>query len=186
MKKVSAFSIGITTASILGFVNLTIVQAQTLDTKNTLQQQSRTEVLVAEVSIDGVEGKLEEIVANTIKTQTGKTITRAQLQQDINAIFATGYFANVRAVPEETSGGVKMKFIVQPNRILLGVNIEGNQVLPQEVVNQSFKEQYGKILNLKKFQAGIKKINQWYKDNGYVLAQVIDTPKVNPDGTVSL
>ncbi|AFY55598.1 outer membrane protein/protective antigen OMA87 [Rivularia sp. PCC 7116] len=189
MKKVSALSIGIATASILGFVNIPIVQAQNIDTKNTPQtpqQQSQTEVLVAEVTIDGVEGKLEEIVANTIQTKVGKTITRAQLQQDINAIFATGYFANVRAVPEETSRGVKIKFLVQSNRMLLGVNVEGNQVLPQEVINQSFKEQYGKILNLKQFQAGIKKINQWYQDNGYVLAQVIDTPKVNSDGSVTL
>ncbi|MEL6164698.1 MAG: POTRA domain-containing protein, partial [Cyanobacteria bacterium J06628_3] len=189
MKKVSAFSIGIATASILGFANVTIVQAQTPDTKitpQTPQQQSQTEVLVAEVTIDGVEGELKEIVFNTIKTRSGKTITRAQLQQDINDIFATGYFANVRAVPEETTQGIKIKFVVEPNPVLRAVNIQNNQVLPQEVVNQSFNEQYGQILNLKQLQAGIQNLNKWYQDNGYALAQVIDSPKINPDGAVTL
>ena len=189
MKKVSAFSIGIATISILGFVNPIIVQAQTPDTKitpQTPQQQSQTELLVAEVTIDGAEGELKEIVSQTIQTQSGKSITRAQLQQDINAIFSTGYFANVRAVPEETPEGVRIQFVVEPNPVLRAVKIQNNQALPQEVVNQSFKEQYGQILNLKQLQTGVQKLNKWYQDNGYVLAQVIDSPKINPDGSVTL
>ncbi|MEO1431566.1 MAG: POTRA domain-containing protein, partial [Cyanobacteria bacterium J06633_8] len=191
MKKVSAFSIGIATASILGFANMTIVQAQTPANqdipKNTqTNEQSEIKVLVAEVTIDGAEGELKEIVAQTIQTQSGKTITRAQLQQDINAIFATGYFTNVRAVPEDTNLGVRIKFVVEPNPVFRAVNIQNNQALPQEVVNQSFKEQYGNILNLRQLQAGVEKLNKWYQDNGYVLAQVIDSPKINPDGTVTL
>ncbi|MGB6298584.1 MAG: POTRA domain-containing protein, partial [Rivularia sp. (in: cyanobacteria)] len=105
MKKISAFSIGIATASILSFVNLDIVKAQTPVEQNTSQEQPETQVLVAEVTIDGAEEELQKIVFQAIQTQPGKTITRAQLQQDIDAIFATGYFANVRVVPEETSLG---------------------------------------------------------------------------------
>lgn len=100
MKQISTFSIGIATASILGFVNLPTVQAQISAKQNTPQEQPKTQVLVAEVTVDGVKGKLEQIVSQAIQTQAGKTVTRAQLQQDINAIFATGYFANVRVIPD--------------------------------------------------------------------------------------
>ena len=191
MKKVSALSIAIATASILGFANQTIVQAQISPKKNVpkntqQKEQSESRVLVSEVLIVGVTDNLKEIVSNTIKTQPGKTITRAQLQQDINDIFATGYFKNVRAVPEETTTGVRIQFVVEPNPVLRAVKIQNNQALPQEVVNQSFNEQYGKILNLKQLQTGIQKLNKWYQDNGYVLAQVIDSPKINPDGSVTL
>ena len=191
MKKVSALSIAIATASILGFANQTIVQAQISPKKNVpkntqQKEQSESRVLVSEVLIVGVTDNLKEIVSNTIKTQPGKTITRAQLQQDINDIFATGYFTNVRAVPEETTTGVRIQFVVEPNPVLRAVKIQNNQALPQEVVNQSFNEQYGKILNLKQLQTGVEKLNKWYQDNGYVLAQVIDSPQVNPDGSVTL
>ena len=191
MKKVSALSIAIATASILGFANQTIVQAQISPKKNVpkntqQKEQLESRVLVSEVLIVGVTDNLKEIVSNTIKTQPGKTITRAQLQQDINDIFATGYFTNVRAVPEETTTGVRIQFVVEPNPVLRAVKIQNNQALPQEVVNQSFNEQYGKILNLKQLQTGVEKLNKWYQDNGYVLAQVIDSPQVNPDGSVTL
>ena len=184
MKKISILSIGIVT-SIIGFANLNIVQAQTPVQQNTPQEQPETQVLVAEVIIDGA-GELQQIVSQTIQTQPGKTITRTQLQQDINAIFATGYFTNVRVVPEETSVGIRIKFVVEPNPVLRAVKIQNNQALPQKVINQSFNEQYGQIINLKQFQAGVQKLNKWYQDNGYVLAQVIDSPQINADGTVTL
>ncbi|NJP10290.1 MAG: BamA/TamA family outer membrane protein [Leptolyngbyaceae cyanobacterium RU_5_1] len=143
-------------------------------------------VLVAEVLVRGVEGTLLDEVYRAIRTQPGRTTTRSQLQEDINAIFATGYFSNVRAVPEDTPLGVRVTFEVQLNPVLNSVQVEGDRVLPEQVVTDAFSDQYGKVLNLNDLQEGIKKLNKWYQDNGYVLAQVLDSPAVAPDGTVTL
>ena len=148
--------------------------------------QSDSQVLVAEVVVSGVEGQLQDEVYRVISTQPGRTTTRTQLQQDINAIFATGFFRNVRAVPEDTPLGVRVTFVVQANPILRGVQITGQAVLPQSVIDEAFGDQYGKILNLRQFEEGVKKINKWYQDNGYVLGQVIDAPQVSDDGNVTL
>lgn len=148
--------------------------------------QAEPQVLVAEVVVSGVEGRLEDEVYRVISLRPGQTTTRSQLQQDINAIFATGYFSNVRAEPQDTPLGVRVTFVVESNPVLTGVEVRGNQVLPQEVINEIFAEQYGDILNLRDFQEGIKQLNEWYQENGYVLAQVIDTPQVAADGTVIL
>lgn len=144
------------------------------------------QVLVAEVTITGATGDLASEIYRVISTQPGRTTNRSQLQQDINAIFATGFFRNVRAVPEDTALGVRVTFIVQPNPVLRGVTITGQQVLPQTIIDQSFGDQYGKILNLRRFEEGVKKINTWYQDNGYVLGQITETPQVADDGTVTL
>ena len=143
-------------------------------------------VLVAEVLVSGVEGRFQEDVYRAIKTQPGRTTTRSQLQEDINAIFATGYFSNVQAVPEDTPLGVRVTFVVQLNPVLKSVQIEGKKVLPDQVIQDAFSDQYGDVLNLVQLQEGIKKVNKWYQDNGYVLAQVVDAPKVSPDGIVTL
>ncbi|NJO75263.1 MAG: BamA/TamA family outer membrane protein [Leptolyngbyaceae cyanobacterium RM1_406_9] len=143
-------------------------------------------VLVAEVLVSGAEGDLQNVVYEAIRTQPGRTTTRSQLQEDINSIFATGFFSDVRAVPEDTPLGVRVTFEVSLNPVLQQVQVEGNQVLPQTVVDEIFGEQYGSILNLRDFQFGVEELNQWYQDNGYVLAQVIDAPQVSPDGTVTL
>ncbi len=158
--------------------------------------QANPEVLVGEVLVQGQEGQLtpelENEVYQAIKTQPGRTATRSQLQEDINAIFATGFFANVRAEPEDTPLGVRVTFFVQPNPILRAVRVQANagtkvpSVLPEKIVDGIFKEQYGSILNLRRFQEGIKQLNKLYQDNGYVLAQVNEAPEVATDGTVTL
>lgn len=147
-------------------------------------------VLVAEVQVQPNQGELdpalENLIYSVIETQAGRTTTRTQLQQDINSIFATGYFADVDAQPEDTDLGVRVTFLVQPNPVLTDVRLQGNEVLPQTIVDDIFDEQKGEIINLIDFQEGILELNQWYQDQGYVLAQVVAAPQVSPDGVVTL
>lgn len=138
------------------------------------------------VTYEGQEQTLEQVVYDAVQTQPGRTTTRSQIQEDINAVFATGFFSSVRAVPEDTPLGVRVTYIVEPNPVLQAVRLEGNQVLAQAVVDEIFQEQYGSILNLRRFQEGVKELNEWYQKNGYVLAQVVDAPQVAEDGTVTL
>jgi CHAT domain-containing protein len=147
-------------------------------------------VLVAEVVVQGASGKLQEIAYQAIVTKSGQATTRSQLQKDINAIFKTGWFSNVKAVPEDTPKGVRVTFIVQPNPVLRQakiVSVSGNKpVLPVTVVDESFRSQYGNILNLQTFQAGIDKLTQRYQAKGYVLAKVLKDLKISEDGIVTL
>lgn len=155
-------------------------------------EQPEARVLVAEVFVSGAEGQLEEEIFRVIQTRAGQATTRTQLQADVNAIFATGFFSNVDVKPEDTPLGVRVTFIVQANPVLRQVTIntvpESNQqgVLPPKIVDEIFGKQYGQILNFRQLQNGIKELNQWYKDNGFDLAQVVDASKVSPDGTVTL
>ncbi|GBF53704.1 outer membrane protein/protective antigen OMA87 [Microcystis sp. 0824] len=155
-------------------------------------QAEESRVLVAEVVVQGADRELENLVYNTIRTRPGRSTTRSQLQEDINAVFATGFFADVRAVPQDTPLGVRVTFEVQPNPVFQGVQIQiapetvDKSILPAAVVEEIFAGQYGKTLNLRELQAGVKKINDWYSKNGYDLAQVIGAPQVTPDGRVIL
>lgn len=155
------------------------------------QQPPEPRVLVAEVLVVGADDELEDIVYETINTQPGRTTTRSQLQEDVNAVYATGFFQDVQVTPEDTPLGVRITFTVQSNPILNEVAIEtvppeGNRVLPPEQVDKIFGNNYGKILNLRDLQNGIKQLNEWYSQNGYELAQVVGAPQVSPDGTVTL
>jgi outer membrane protein insertion porin family len=153
-------------------------------------------VLVSEVSVKAENGQLspelEQEVYKAIRTQPGRTTTRSQLQEDINAIFATGFFANVQAFPEDTPLGVRVSFTVQPNPVLTKVEIQANgdtgvpSVLSPEVAQKIFTPQYGKILNLKDLQEGIKKLTGEYQKQGYVLANIVGVPQVTENGIVTL
>jgi outer membrane protein insertion porin family len=153
-------------------------------------------VLVSEVLVRPETGQLppelEDQVYRVIRTQPGRTTTRSQLQEDINSIFATGFFSNVQALPEDTDLGVRVSFVVRPNPVLTKVQIQANpgsnvpSVLPANTTDEIFKEQYGRILNLRELQEGIKQLTKRYQDQGYVLANVIGAPQVAENGVVTL
>jgi len=81
---------------------------------------------------------------------TGRTTTRSQLQEDINAIFATGF--SQMSAPNQDTFGRAVTFVVQPNPVLRDVQVQANaginvpSVLPERVVDEIFREQYGSIL----------------------------------------
>ena len=153
-------------------------------------------VLVSEVVVKPEKGQLtpelENQVYRVIRTQPGRTTTRSQLQADISAIFATGFFANVQAVPEDTPLGVRVNFVVQPNPVLTKVEVQANpgsdipSVLPPGAVDEVFGEQYGQILNLRELQGSIKQLIEKYQQKGYVLANVIGSPQISETGVVTL
>ncbi|MHC5599546.1 MAG: BamA/TamA family outer membrane protein [Nostoc sp.] len=163
---------------------------------NTAPEANDPRVLVSEVVVRAQTGQLppglEDQVYRVIRTQPGRTTTRSQLQEDINAIFGTGFFSNVQAAPEDTPLGVRVSFVVQPNPVLTKVQVEANpgtgvaSVLPPNTVDEVFRQQYGKILNLRDLQEGIKQLNKRYQDQGYVLANVIGAPQVSENGVVTL
>ncbi|NEO26571.1 MAG: BamA/TamA family outer membrane protein, partial [Kamptonema sp. SIO4C4] len=157
------------------------------------QPESEPQVLVAEVVVEGenLTPELESLVYNTIDTQPGRTTTRAQLQEDVNAVFATGYFSNVRQVPEDTPLGVRITFVVDVNPVLEEVVVQtipenAEQVIPQSQVEQIFGENYGEVLNLRDLQEDVVELNEWYQQEGYDLAQVVGSPQVSDNGVVQL
>lgn len=159
-----------------------------MDTAARLVKQANkpeTKVLISEVLIIGATGELQQKIYEIIQTKPGRTSTHSLLKKDISSIFETGYFSNVKVIPQDTSSGVRVIFEVQPNPVLKLVHVN-SQILPQRIVNEVFQPQYGKTLNLVDLKKGLEKLKKWYVDKGYVLAQFIDVPKISSDGTVTL
>ncbi|MGB3649637.1 MAG: POTRA domain-containing protein, partial [Rivularia sp. (in: cyanobacteria)] len=182
-------------------LQLSKISAQAITTSGQVtQKENATEpepkVLIAEVIVRSKKGKLEDRLENeiyrVISTKPGEKTTRAGLQKDIKAISNSGFFSNVQVVTEYTPSGVRVNFIVQPNPVLTKVEIQANpgtdipSVLPFNITDEVFRKQYGSILNLRDLQEGIKQLTKRYNDEGYVLANVIGSPKVSESGVVTL
>jgi len=153
------------------------------------------QVLVAEVVVRSPEGELSEELQNEVYRATCTQPDERQPVPNCKKISTRSLRRAFLRCPRPTRGyplGVRVTFVVQPNPVLRDVQVQANaginvpSVLPERVVDEIFREQYGSIPNLRRFQSGIQRLNKWYQDNGYVLAQVIDAPQVTADGTVNL
>jgi len=174
--------------------NLLVQEPKTpLEETSPESPEAENQVLVAEIVIDGTDNLLLlDAIYRAISTQPGRPTTRSLLQEEVNEIFATGYFADVTVVPEDTPLGIRITFVVEPNPTISRVEIqtvperEGDRIFSQGEIDKIFSEEYGQILNLRTFQARILELNEKYQEQGYDLAQVVGAPEVSEDGTVTL
>jgi outer membrane protein insertion porin family len=114
---------------------------------------------------------LQQLVLNTIRTRPGGSTNQSQLDSDVAAILNTGYFSNARANKTVTKDGWDVVFQVEPV-VVRSLQLSGNRVLTADVANNIFKSQLGQPVSPTTLRQGLEQLSQWYKDNGYVLAQV--------------
>ena len=55
---------------------------------------------------------------------------------------------------------------VRANPELRGVVATGANTLPQAVVEDAFRDQYGRTLNFRAFKDSLGKVNRWYEERG--------------------
>ena len=150
------------------------------------------QVLIAEVVIVGLadhpeRNRLETIAYDAIEVRPGGSTTRSQLERDLTAIYATGWFSDVRVSPTDGPLGVRLEVTVTPNPVLSAVELEEqNVLLPEEVLQDTFAEDQGQTINLVALQDRLTRLEEWYAEQGYSLARVLGPTRITPQGVIVL
>lgn len=153
---------------------------------------SEPQVLISEVVIEGLEGHLEqerlELAAyDAMRTRPGSLVTRSELKTDLSAIYATGWFSDVRIQPIDGPLGVQIVVMVEPNPVLTEVELTPSDArIPEQAVQDAFEADFGRTLNLNVLQMRMKELQTWYADEGFSLARVTGPERVSPEGIVEL
>lgn len=149
-------------------------------------------VLISEVVIEGLADhpereRLELAAYAAMAVTPGNAITRSELETDLQAIYATGWFSDVRIQPQDGPLGVRLVVSVVPNPVLTKVSLDpADAKLPDTVLQDTFAGDYGKTLNLVTLQGRMQELQKWYADQGFSLARVTGPSRVGPDGDVQL
>ena len=159
------------------------------ENKNNLDQES---VLISEIIIEGWEDhpegrKLELEAYDYMSIKPGSIVDNQTLNQDLKAIYSSGWFSGVKIKSQDGPLGVRLIVNVVPNPILKKVEIKPlNSVISNEYLDDIFKNLYGKTLNLNTFQNKIEVIKKRYEDEGYSLARVKGPDRISENGIVTL
>ena len=156
------------------------------------QQPQQPRVLISEVVIEGIAGhpeqeRLELAAYDAMAVRPGSRVTRDELKLDLDAIYASGWFSDVRIEPVNGPLGVQLVVQVVPNPVLTKVELEpSDSKIPDSVIADTFSSDYGRTLNLSELQLRMKELQGWYSKEGYSLARVSGPSRVSPDGVVQL
>ena len=170
-------------------------QPQPINTPTTAPKIAPKQVIISDLIIKTERGQLEPALEAKIRqaltVKIGQSVTREQLEQNLNAVKALGDFSTVEIIPEDTATGVKISFLVKPYGTLKQVQIRtlpanSSSVLTSAAIEEIFKPQYGQKLNTIELKAAIERLNQLYQQQGYNLAQVVDVEELDPDGKLNL
>jgi len=149
-------------------------------------------VQLSEVVVDGLAGhpeqqRLEQAIYGAMTVTPGSQVTRSQLRKDLGAIYATGWFSDVRMVPKDGPLGVRLVVTALPYPVLSKVTLEPPDAkVPAKVVEETFAADYGRTINLNTLQTRMQELQRWYADKGYSLARITGPGRIGPDGSVQL
>ncbi|KAG5114807.1 hypothetical protein JHK82_038076 [Glycine max] len=136
-------------------------------------RQNEERVLISEVLVRNKDGEelerkdLEAEAAQALKAcRPNSALTVREVQEDVHRIINSGYFSSCMPVAVDTRDGIRLVFQVEPNQEFQGLVCEGANVLPAKFLEDSMRDGYGKIINLRRLDEAISSINNWYMERG--------------------
>ena len=174
------------------FYQENFVDTYLVDNLEDANSDSDANVLISEIVIEGWEDhpegrKLELAAYDSMSIKPGSIVNNQILKQNLDSIYASGWFSGVKFKAEDGSLGVKLIVKVVPNPILKKIIIQpSNTIISQKLVNKIFDKYYGTTLNLNELQDKINEIKKWYEDQGYSLARVSGPERISDNGSIQL
>ncbi len=159
------------------------------ENNNEINEES---VVISEIIIEGWENhpegrKLELAAYDSMSIKPGSIVDNRILKQDLNAIYASGWFSGVKIKSQDGPLGVKLIVYVVPNPILKKVELTPkNSVISNKYVDDIFNNFYGTTLNLNEFQNKIEIIKKSYEKEGYSLVRISGPDRISENGVVTL
>ena len=96
------------------------------------------------------------------------------IKQDLQSIYDTGYFFDVVANFTEVPEGIQVTYTVMENPVLKDIVIKGNTKVTTEKIKSIMTVKPGTVLNAKMLNDNMRAAEQYYHEQGYILAKVSD------------
>ncbi len=146
---------------------------------------ARAEGLSA-VKVRGNKRVETDAVRMVIRTQPGDPLSPAKVAGDIKAIFALGYFDDVKAVIKEGTDGQVLVYVVREKPSIASIAFRGNEEVDDDKIKEVIDIKPLSVLNLTKIRKNAEKIRDLYVEKGYFLAEVDHELKDQPNNSVAL
>ncbi len=127
----------------------------------------------------------EADILSVIASKPGMELTEAGLSDDLSAIYDLGYFYDLRPEFKEVPEGVQVIYHVMENPAFERVAITGNTVVSDAHVQNFFDMNKGEVVNLKQVNQRVQRLEEEYRQAGYILARVTDV-HMEQDGTLNI
>ncbi|MCA9665404.1 MAG: outer membrane protein assembly factor BamA [Myxococcales bacterium] len=111
-------------------------------------------------------------IISALITKKGKNYSPARLSADVRAIWAMGYFEDVKVLAGPVPGGVVLVYVVKEKPSVRKIIVGGNDEVDLDKINEVLDLKRNGILNVAKIKRNVGKIRDLYTEKGFYLAEV--------------
>lgn len=127
---------------------------------------------ISRIEVRGNKTTDEELIKSSSMLQVGDEVTQGKLDNAIKKIYKLGLFSDIKIKSEETEAGQLLIIEVKENPFIKEVIFIGNDHVKEKDLKEALGVQEGEILSTQKIFKWTKKINEKYKEKGFLLAKV--------------
>jgi outer membrane protein insertion porin family len=128
--------------------------------------------LVTDIRVQGNQRIEPDAILRVIKTQKGGVYRADALSKDLRAIYAMGYFDDVRIEVQSGDDGKIVIFHIKEKPTIRYINLKGNSYIEEEKIRENLTIATGSILNIFKVRSNIDQIETLYKEKNYHKAHI--------------
>lgn len=121
----------------------------------------------AKVVIAGSNRIEPDAIKRVIQTREDTIYSRKQVREDIKAIYAMGYFDDVRVTASDMPDGQLVTFTVKEKETVRQISIRGNRRFDDERIEELLSTKTGAIANVTVLQRDTADIENLYREEGY-------------------
>jgi outer membrane protein insertion porin family len=140
---------------------------------------------ITAVSVTGNATVPENQIMAVVKVKPGDTFDPEKIRQDMQSVYELGSFFDVVTNFSEVPEGVKVTYTVMENPALKEIIFKGKTKISTDKLKSMLTVKQGSVLNSKTLSDDSRAMEQYYHDQGYILARVSDV-NMSPGGVLTL
>ncbi|MFA6431156.1 MAG: BamA/TamA family outer membrane protein [Candidatus Margulisiibacteriota bacterium] len=141
---------------------------------------------ISALVIKGIKNTSEKEIRSVIFVKSGDSLNPEKIQSDVKAIYALGYFSDVASSLESTPKGTKVTYNLIENPKITNISLQGNSVISTNEMISIIGSKQGAVENFSRIQEDIEKINELYKQRGFMLSHVASVDLDKKTGILSI
>ncbi len=145
----------------------------------------RTEV-VADMSVKGNVRIEKDAILRVVSTKPGDEYSPQKLSADLKAVYAMGYFDDIRINSEDSPEGKVIVFEVREKPTIKSIDFKGNLAIKTEKLQEDLDISVGSIMNIFSVRQNIERIKLQYQEKQYLNAGVTYDAKPLDNNQVAL
>jgi len=138
------------------------------------------------VEIQGNQRVEEQAIRVQLRARAGSTFDEAVVDEDVRALYRTGFFDRVEAHWEQRDGQWVLTYRVRERPLIKTVEIEGAKKISREDVEAALKIRPNTIFDPGKIARQIDEVKKLYAKKGYLDARVDFKTEPLPDNQIKL